>query len=504
MTGMPPPSGAEPQKLTDAMLKTLAPRVDVPLYDRRHLSPGIVHAGVGGFMRAHQATYLDDLAQRGLATGWGICGVGLRPRDQAMRDALIPQQCLYTVVTRSADEDRARVVGALTHYLFAPENPEAVLGVLSDARTRIVTLTITESGYNVDQATGAFDAASRAVQEDLRNPTHPTTVFGYISEALHRRRQAGRAPFTVLSCDNLQSNGTVTRKAILAFASLRNDLLSGWIAANVAFPNCMVDRITPQTTDADREMVARTFGIVDAWPVVTEPFKQWIVEDIFCAGRPPLHEVGVQFTTDVHPYEMMKIRLLNASHSAMGYLGYLCGYRYIHEVIQDPFFQTFIRRMMDDEVTPLLPPVPGVDLAEYKRTLIARFANPTIKDQVQRICLDGSAKMPKFLLPSLAEALAAGRPHALLTLAVAGWLRYLQGTDEQGRAITIEDPLARELQALATQGGNDPRPLLSLRSLFGDLGQHEAFVAALTGALRTLSAHGAQATLSRILAGTGA
>jgi fructuronate reductase/mannitol 2-dehydrogenase len=286
---------------------------------------------------------------------------------------------------------------------------------------------------------------------------------------------------------------------ILSFASLRDEALSAWIAANVAFPNGMVDRITPQTTDSDRAMVAATFGIDDAWPVMTEPFIQWVLEDSFCNGRPPLEEVGVQIVSDVHPYEMMKIRLLNASHQAMGYLGYLCGYRYVHEVMGDPLFQAFIARLMDAEVTPLLPPVPGVDLGEYKRTLIERFANPKIGDQLARICTDGSARMPKFLLPSVAEALASGRPHRLLTLAVAGWFRYLRGVDEDGQPIALQDQMASELQAHAVAGQDDPRPLLSIHSLFGDLAQNETFVGELAECLRDVSALGARAALSAYL-----
>lgn len=495
-------SGAH--KLTESNLKTFASGIDVPTYQREQLTQAIVHLGVGGFHRAHQAVYLDDLAERRITTEWGECGVGLLAQDKRMKDALVPQQCLFTVVERSAHEDSARVVGAMTTYLFAPENPERVLAKLSDAGTRIVSLTITEGGYNFNQVTGEFDSANPTIQEDVKNPSNPATVFGYICEALDRRRKAGLKPFTVLSCDNLQSNGAIARKTILSFARLRDRALSAWIDANVAFPNSMVDRITPQTTESDRDLVATTFGIADAWPVVTEPFKQWIIEETFCNGRPPLEEVGGQFVTDVHPYEMMKIRLLNASHSAMGYLGYLCGYRYIHDLMGDPLFRDFIARIMDGEVTPLLPPVPGVDLTDYKRTLIARFANPKIGDQVARICQDGSAKMPKFLLPSVAEALASNRPPRSLTLAVAGWFRYLRGVDEHGAPITIQDPLADTLQALATEGQDDPRPLLSVQSIFGDLAQNQAFVTALHEALHALYADGARATLASYLASPGA
>ena len=303
----------------------------------------------------------------------------------------------------------------------------------------------------------------------------------------------------MLSCDNVQHNGDVARQALLTFAGRRDPSLADWIAQHVTFPNSMVDRITPQTTDADRAMVRDEFGIEDAWPVVCEPFRQWVIEDKFCNGRPPLEDAGAQMTSDVQPYELMKLRLLNAGHSALGYLGWLAGFRTIDHVASDPQFQTFLRRLWDDEVTPLLLPVPGIDLADYKATLLTRFANPRIGDQVARICLDGSAKMPKFLLPSIHEHLARGHVPRLLTLAVAGWFRYLSGTDEQGRPIPIEDPMAATLQERAQAGGPDPRPLLALRGVFGDLGDNPHFVSALEAALRRLYSEGTRATLTASL-----
>ena len=472
--------------------------IGIPRYDRRLVTPGIVHIGVGGFHRAHEAVYLDDLMAGGAAREWGICGVGLRPADKAMWDALVPQDCLYTVVARSAEGDTARVIGSLVRYLFAPEETEAVLDALTAPETRIVSLTITEGGYNFNQATGAFNAGHPDVVHDLANPAHPSSVFGYLAEALDRRRRLNLPAFTVLSCDNVPENGDMARKTLLAFVALRDPALHDWIAVHVAFPNSMVDRITPQTTDADREMVREEFGIEDAWPVVCEPFRQWIIEDHFSNGRPPLEQVGVQFTLDVRPYEMMKLRLLNASHSAMGYLGFLAGFPLIHEIMADDVFRGYVKRLMDEEVTPLLSPVPGVDLAGYKATLLTRFANPAIKDQTARICLDGSSKVPKFLLPSLREALDGG-PSALLTLAVAGWLRYLRGKDDEGRSYVVDDPRADELQRLARLGGADPRPLLGLTDLFGDLGQSAALVRRLTQYGEQLDADGAWATVARAL-----
>ncbi len=489
-------------RLNNRSLRTFPkshPEVMVPRYDRSSVTAGVIHVGVGGFHRAHQAVYLDDLLATGGETGWGICGVGLRPADAAMRKALVPQDCLYTVVSRGAEGNALRIVGSILKFLYAPDQAVQVLDAMAAPQTKIVTLTITESAYNYSEATGEFNANHPEIHHDLQDPTHPIGVFGYLAEALDRRRRLGLPAFTVLSCDNVPHNGDVARQSLLAFAALREPALADWIAQNAAFPNGMVDRITPQTTNADREMVLGGFGIEDAWPVVTEPFHQWIVEDHFSDGRPPLGRVGVQFVSDVTPYEKMKLRLLNGSHSAMGYLGFLAGFTYIHEIMADPLFSAFVRRLMDDEVTPLLPPVPGIDLTVYKDTLMTRLANPAIGDQVTRICLDGSSKMPRCLLPSLREALALGRPAPLLTLAVAGWFRYLMGTDEQGRPYPIDDPRSEELVAGARTGGTDPHPLLALTDLFGDLGKSVAFTQALAADLARLSTDGVLATLAHAL-----
>jgi mannitol-1-phosphate/altronate dehydrogenase len=468
--------------------------VAVPTYDRRRLRPAIVHLGVGGFHRAHQAVYLDELAERGISMDWGERGVGVLAGDRRMAKALIPQDCLYTLVERSAVRDTPRVIGSLTEYFFAPANPSAVLQVLADPATRIVSLTITEGGYLIDDVTGVFDAGDQAVRGDL-DLTSPRTAFGYLCGALARRRTAGIPPFTVLSCDNLQGNGRVARTAVVSFANLHDEALANWIDTNVSFPNAMVDRITPQTTDADRAMVAQTFGVVDAWPVMTEPFRQWVIEDTFTLGRPPLEEIGAQIVPDVHPYETMKLRLLNGSHQAMAYLGYLAGYRYVHKAMADLDLRRFVERLMDDEVTPLLPPVPGIDLAAYRRSLVERFQNPKISDTLARLAFAGSDRMPKFLLPSLIEALAQRRPRELLTLATAGWLRYLRGVDEQGNEIVVQDSRADDLRHRANQGGSDPRPLLAVTRVFGELGQHEAWVAEVGAALAELDQRGARAVV---------
>jgi mannitol 2-dehydrogenase len=490
----------KPVKLNVSSLNKLASTIETPSYDRRQVTDGIIHIGVGGFHRAHQAVYMDDLLQKNAGSEWGICGVGLLAHDTGIRDALRSQDCLYTLVERSAAGDQARVIGSIVEFLFALDDPEAVIEKMASAQTRIVSLTITEGGYFIDQGTGEFQEDHPLIIHDLAHPDRPECAFGYLLEALHRRRQRGIKPFTVLSCDNVQGNGDVTRKVLLRFAELRDVSLKDWLAENGAFPNCMVDRITPATTDADRTLVREAFSIEDAWPVVTEPFRQWVIEDRFCNGRPPFEKVGIQMTPDVHPYETMKLRLLNASHSAMGYLGYLAGFEYIYEIMADPQFRKYIRDLMNEEVTPILKPVPGVDLDEYKETLIERFANPTVKDQASRICLDGSAKMPKFILPSIREQLARGGSVKKLSLAVASWCRYAAGTDEQGKPIEIQDPMADELHQHAKAAGKDPRPFLSIREIFGDdLPRSPIFVEQVGDALQSLYDMGAKATLAKYI-----
>jgi fructuronate reductase/mannitol 2-dehydrogenase len=494
MTSVLPRLSPDVVELDDWTIHTVDDHVLVPNYDRASLTPAVVHIGVGGFHRAHQAVYLDELARTG-ETGWGEIGVGLR--SPAMRDALVPQDCLYTVVERSGSGETARVVGSMTRYLYAPDDPEAVLAVLTDARTRLVTLTITGGGYPVGED-GSFD--STQVSDDLSHPERPETAFGYLVEALRRRRQAGLPAFTVLSCDNVPDNGTVTRTATVGLAAARDRSLATWIDAHTSFPASMVDRITPGTENHDRDLVAEQFGIRDRWPVITEPFTQWVIEDRFCHGRPPLDRVGVQFVDDVSPYKLMKTRLLNASHSALGYLGYLVGhYTTSSEAMANPVIADYLAALMREEITALLPDVPGVDLPAYQRTLLERFANPRISDQLTRLCGRGSTKMPAYLLPSLTGAMAAGRPTALLTLAVAGWCRYLQGRDRAGNPIEIKDARKDVLQSLVIGAGGDPRPLLGLRDIFGHLGDDPEFVRNLQTAIRDLDDYGPAATIAEYL-----
>ncbi len=479
-----------------------AAAVPGPTYDRGRVATGVVHFGVGGFHRAHQAMYHDRLMNDGKALDWGICGVGVMPADRRMKDALEPQDHLYTLVVKHADGTyEPRVIGAITEYLFAPDDPEAVIEKLAAEATRIVSLTVTEGGYNINDVTGEFDAANPDVVHDLEPGATPRTTFGLITEALRRRQERGLQPFTIMSCDNLQGNGDLSRTAFTAFARLRDPDLGAWVEREVRFPNSMVDRITPQTTDADRAEVRERFGIDDKWPVVCEPFTQWVLEDAFSLGRPPYEDAGVQVVDDVEPYELMKLRLLNAGHQALGYLAYLAGYRLVHEAAQHPLFRAFLLGYMDDEATPTLPPVPGVDLDEYKHTLIERFSNSEVRDTIARLCAESSDRIPKFLLPVVRRQLETGGEIKHSATVVASWARYAEGIDEQDEPIEVVDPLKDSLMELARRQREDPDAFIANRELFGDLVDDRRFVAAYRAALSSLHERGARATLESIVAG---
>jgi mannitol 2-dehydrogenase len=484
------------------MLSSFADAVPGPTYDRSRVTTGVVHFGVGGFHRAHQAMYHDRLMNDGKALDWGICGVGVMPADRRMKEALDAQGDLYTLVVKHSDGTyEPRVIGAITEYLFGPDDPEAVIEKLAAEATRIVSLTVTEGGYNIHDVTGEFDAANPDVVHDLEPGATPRTTFGLITEALRRRRERGLPSFTIMSCDNLQGNGDLSHRAITAFARLRDPELGGWVEREVKFPNSMVDRITPVTTDADRAEIRERFGIDDKWPVVCEPFTQWVLEDAFSLGRPPYEDAGVQVVDDVGPYELMKLRLLNAGHQALCYLAYLAGYRLVHEAAQDPLFRAFLLGYMDNEATPTLAPVPGVDLDEYKHTLIERFSNPEVRDTIARLCAESSDRIPKFLLPVVRRQLETGGEIKRCAAVVASWARYAEGVDEQGEPIEVVDPLKDSLVELARRQREDPDAFIANRELFGDLVDDRRFVAAYRSALSSLHERGARATLESIVGG---
>ncbi|MDX9677485.1 mannitol dehydrogenase family protein [Pseudomonas zeae] len=488
-------------KLNQQNLHRLASEVQLPAYSLSDTRQGIAHIGVGGFHRAHQAYYTDALMNTGEALDWAICGVGLRAEDRRARDDLKEQDYLFTLFELGdSDDTEVRVIGAIRDMLLAEDGAQALIDILADPQIRIVSLTITEGGYCIDDSNGEFMAHLPQIQHDLTHPNAPKTVFGFLCAALEKRRAAGIPAFTVMSCDNLPHNGAVTRKALLAFATLRNSNLCSWIDANVSFPNAMVDRITPMTSTAHRLQLADKHGVDDAWPVVCEPFVQWVLEDKFVNGRPAWEKVGVQFTDDVSPYEEMKIKLLNGSHLALTYLGFLKGYRFVHETMNDPLFVRYMRAYMDLDVTPQLAPVPGIDLTDYKNTLVARFSNQAIADQLERVCSDGSSKFPKFTIPTINRLIADGQETKRAALVVAAWALYLKGVDENGDSYSIPDPRAAFFQALVADDALITQRLLAVEEIFGTAIPRSAeFVAAFEWCCNSLREDGVTRTLQRIL-----
>jgi len=487
------------QRLSDVSLGRLPQDIDRPAYDRSALATGIVHLGVGAFQRAHQAMYTEGALKAG-DLRWGIVGASLR--SPAMRDALQPQDGLYTLAVRGADGERLQVIGAIKDVLVAPENPETLLRALSDPAVKVVTLTVTEKGYCYDPATAALDEQHPDIVHDLANPERPRTAPGFLVEALHRRR-AGRADAcTVLCCDNLPHNGRTVASIVTRFAALRDSGLAGYIRNEVAFPSTMVDRITPATTAEDRASISATLGLDDAAPVVTEPFSQWVIEDRFPGGRPDWSLAGAEFVNDVAPYENMKLRLLNGSHSTLAYLGYLAGYETVAAAMSDPNYRRLAEGVMDDAAATLTMP-PDADVAAYKRALMDRYANPALKHRTWQICMDGSQKLPQRLLGSIRDRLAGGAPINRLAMGVAGWMRYVTGIDEHGRPIDVRDPLAARLRAIADEAGLVAErlapALLDVREIFGaELAADARFREAVTTALARIIAKGAKQAVATI------
>jgi mannitol 2-dehydrogenase len=415
-----------------------------------------------------------------------------------MRAKLRDQDWLTTVVEQEATATRARVTGAMIDFI-EPFDVAATLALLSGPEIRIVSLTITEGGYYISPATQAFDPSHPDIVWDAANMASPRTAFGLIVAGLAQRRAAGQAPFTVMSCDNIPGNGHVTENAVAGLAELVDPELAKWIRDNVAFPNSMVDRITPATTDRERAIVAEKYGVEDSWPVFCEEFKQWVVEDHFPSGRPRLEKVGVTFTSDVAPYELMKIRILNGGHAAIAYPGGLLDIHFVHEAMEDGQIRAFLKRLTEQEIMPVLPPPPGVDLEDYRQLIERRFSNPKIGDTITRLCLDGSNRQPKFILPTVADRLKAGAGFAGLTLVSALWCRYAYGESESGKPIAPNDPSWDRLQAAAKLARQDPAAFLEMRDIFGALAETPSYVEAFGAALTSLWTHGVRATLQAYL-----
>ncbi|WP_084187669.1 mannitol dehydrogenase family protein [Mycobacterium paraffinicum] len=462
--------------LNNASLSELP--IEAPKYDRGDVTVGIAHIGAGHFHRAHQAAYINLLLQQGLARDWGICGVGVMPTDWTMRDVLNDQDGLYTLILENPNGSRdAQVIGSIVDYRYAPDDPESALEVLAAASTRIISLTITEGGY--------------------RDPDGP--AFALITEALARRRDQGIPAPTVVSCDNIENNGEVAKRTVIASAEHRDPALAEWVAQNARFPSSMVDRITPATTLEMAAEVRRDFGVNDRWPVVAEPFTAWVIEDDFADGRPPLEQAGVLMVDDVRPYELMKLRLLNAGHQCLAYFAHLCGFRFVHEAARDPLFAAFLLSYFETEAIPTLPPVPGIDLHEYGHTLVERFANPAVRDTVARICAYSSDRIPKWLFPVICDNLANDGPVQLAAAAVASWARYAEGTDEWGKPYEVVDQLADSLIPIARSQHQNPTAFVEVTAVFCDLAHQPRFVDAYCWALDSLHHKGARATLEALV-----
>ena len=455
---------------------------------------GIVHLGLGAFFRAHGAIYVEQ-AMAASGGDWGIIGVSLQ--SPGTRDRLAPQGWAYTALQLGPEGETAQVVTVLRDVLVAPENPQAVLDAMTAPAVRIVSLTVTEKGYCHEPSTGRLNADHPDIRHDLDNPL-PRSAPGFLVRALQARRAAGIPPFTVLCCDNLPENGHVVRGVVLDLARLIDPDLAAWIEAQGAFPSTMVDRIVPATTPADLDRVETLTGRRDEAPVMHEPFRQWVVEDRFCNGRPDLGAVGVQLVDDVTPFEHMKLRMLNGTHSSLAYLGYLAGHQTIADTMADPVMAQFVDRLWRSEIIPALTPPPGTDLVAYADALAARYANPAIRHRTWQIAMDGSQKLPQRILGTIAEGRAAGRPVPGLTLAVAAWMRYASGRDEAGGTIEVKDPLAPQMAALwrddpaATVDG-----FLALSQVFPAVLRDDAgFRAELTDALTRLMRDGARVAAS--------
>ena len=492
--------------LSESTLGRLPGGIRGPAYDRSGVTPGIAHLSVGNFHRAHQAVYVDRCLAMPGQEGWGILGIGIidSPAERAKAASLTRQDGLYTLsVFPPEGTPSSEVIGSIVDYLFAPADPALVLARLSDPAIRIVSMTITEGGYNIDDKTGQFRLDAPEIVADLARPQAPATAFGFITAALQRRRDAGVAPFTVLSCDNLQNNGEVAKKAILSFAAARSQELADWIAANVAFPSCMVDRITPAVLPEDVKRLNALTGVADEAPVFAEDFIQWVVEDHFPAGRPQLEEVGVQFTGDVKPYEQIKLRMLNSSHLMLSYPGQVGGYRFVHEAMADERILGLLRTFLDKDVIPLLSAPEDMPLERYRDIVLARFANPAINDQNARLTSDSTSKIPVFLSETIRQCLDQGRDHRRLAFLMAGYVHYLGGVDDKGqRYQPIEPKLEEADRALVS----DPDPVAPLRIStlrFLALDSNPAFVQSFVDYRKAIAAKGILPALADLLAEPG-
>jgi len=481
-------------KLNQSSLASLPAKVAVPKYDIKALRPGIVHLGVGNFHRAHQAVYLDRLFNLGVDHDWALIGAGIKSGDEDMRNRLLAQDWLTTIVDLDENELSARICGAMID--FVETEPQSLVEALIRPEIRIVSLTITEGGYFIDDKTGGFYLKHPDIQYDIEHSDTPRTIFGILAASLEKRRASGLQPFTIMSCDNAPHNGCLTRQTLVGLAAAIDQELSDWIDSEVAFPNSMVDCITPATSDSERTKLQEIFGIDDAAPVFCEPFRQWVLEDHFPQGRPALEKVGVEFVDDVAPYELMKLRILNGGHAAIAFPAALLSFHYVHDAMNEPVIRSYLKKLVLQEIIPTLRPVPDVNFNDYFELTVQRFSNPEVGDTISRLCVDGSNRMPKFILPIIAVNLDSSRPCPGLAMVVALWCLYcVAAAKGENSAITLVDEHSERLkyQALLTQ--NYAAAFLEMDDIFGALGKHSGFVMQFTHALKAISRDGVSRAL---------
>lgn len=477
-------------------------KVEKPGYDRNKVSAGILHIGVGNFHRAHEEFYTDRLLSADPSqSGWAIAGAMLMPQDKALYEALKSQDGLYTLTVCGRDgKDTCHEIGSLVDLMWVQENPQAIVDKIADKDTSIVSMTITEGGYNIDKESGEFDLDNEAVKADLANPDTPITVFGYMAKGLRARRDLGNGGITILTCDNLQHNGNTARKAFMSFFKAQDPALAEWVERNVTFPNSMVDRITPATLPADVERLDKANGTHDKAPVYCEDFIQWVIEDNFAAGRPAWEKVGVEFTDDVTAYENMKLSLLNASHTLLSYPSFLAGYRKVDDAMHDSRIRRFVRDFMDIDITPYVPAPGNTDLDEYKQTLIERFSNRAVSDQVARLCFDGLSKFPVYVTPNLAKMIRDDKDFSRVAYLIAAYRHYLKyHHDDSGREFEVAEPWMNPADKALIDSDN-PIDFLGLSAFAGaDLKNSDKFKTEYLAMVDSIYNNGAMKTLETIV-----
>lgn len=484
-------------KLDLSSLASIPENVAVPAYDPKVLTPGILHIGVGNFHRAHQAVYLDRLFNQGLDLDWGLIGAGIMSWDADMRKRLQRQDWLTTVVELDDEGLTARVCAAMID--FVATQPSSLIDALTRPEIRIVSLTITEGGYFVDEKTGGVCFEHPDIAHDIAHPDTPITVFGILMASLEKRRNSGHQPFTIMSCDNAPDNGHMTRQVLVGLAKLVNPDLAEWIEEVVAFPNSMVDCITPATSKLEQDKLANLFGIEDAAPVFCEPFRQWVLEDNFPQGRPALEKVGVEFVDDVTPYELMKLRILNGGHAALAFPAALMGLTYVHDAMSDSTILGYLERIVRNEVIPTLAPLSGVSFDDYFTLIVRRFSNPEIGDTIARLCRDSSSRLPKFIFPIISDNVSSNTPCPGLTMVVAFWCLYCADSSHEDSSIVLVDEHSERLQSQATRATRDPAVFLEMEDIFGALGGSSMFVDQFVQAMEAISKDGVSNTMENYM-----